>query len=94
MLIETTGPEDLASLQSSVAFKEVMKDIRYNMDGASATFKQQLTHQTIHSQFLLLSVSKKPEIPGYTAVPRDQLDLYAFPKTITDFLRNRELTLF
>ncbi len=94
ILIETPGPEDLATLQSSAAFKAVMKDIRYNMDAASATFKQQLTHQTIHSQFLILSVSKKPEIPGYTAIPRDQLDLYAFPKTITDFLRNKELTLF
>lgn len=94
ILIETSGPEDPATLQSSAAFKAIMGDIRYNMDAASATFKQQLTHQTIHSQFLLLSVSKKPEIQGYTAVPRNQLDSYAFPKTITDFLKNRELTLF
>jgi A/G-specific adenine glycosylase len=94
ILIETTGPEDTATLQSSAAFKNIVKDIRYNMDAASSTFKQQLTHQTIHSQFLLLTVAQMPEIPGYVAVRRDQLDQYAFPKTITDFLKNRELTLF
>lgn len=94
MLIETPGPEDVTALQSSAAFKDVMKDIRYNMDAVSGAFKQQLTHQTIHSQFLMLSVNKKPEMPGYMAIPRNQLDHYAFPKTITDFLSNRELTLF
>ncbi|PSL35728.1 A/G-specific DNA-adenine glycosylase [Chitinophaga ginsengisoli] len=94
ILIETSGPEDVTALQSSAAFKDVMKDIRYNMDAVSGAFKQQLTHQTIYSQFLMLSVNKKPEMPGYMAIPRNQLDHYAFPKTITDFLKNRELTLF
>ncbi|MBW8686288.1 A/G-specific adenine glycosylase [Chitinophaga rhizophila] len=94
ILLETTAPEDPATLQASTAFKDIMKDIRYNIDGTSAPLKQQLTHQTIYSQFLLLSVNEKPELPGYTAVPKEQLDHYAFPKTITDFLKNRELTLF
>lgn len=94
ILIEAPAPEDVTALQSTAAFKNIMKDIRYNTDAVSGTFKQQLTHQTIYSQFLMLSVSKKPEMPGYMAVPRNQLDHYAFPKTITDFLGNRELTLF
>lgn len=94
ILVETQGPEDVTALQSSATFKSIMKDIRYNIDAVSGTLKQQLTHQTIHSQFLLLRANGKPEMPGYTAIPRDHLDQYAFPKTITDFLRNRELTLF
>jgi A/G-specific adenine glycosylase len=94
ILIETTGPQDTATLQSTPSFKSILKDIRYNIDTASATFKQQLTHQTIHSQFLTLLVSQKPEIDGYMAISWEQLDNYAFPKTITDFLKNRELSLF
>jgi A/G-specific adenine glycosylase len=94
VLIETSAPTDFEALQQLPAFKEKTGDMRYNVDAVSASFKQQLTHQTIHSQFIMLSVAKKPEMPGYTAVPQDQLDRYAFPKTITDFLKRRELSLF
>jgi A/G-specific adenine glycosylase len=57
-------------------------------------FKQQLTHQTIYSQFLLLAAAKAPALADYMAVPRTRLNSYAFPKTITDFLQNRSLGLF
>lgn len=94
ILMETTQPQDAATLQINPLFKKILHNVRYNTDAVSATFKQQLTHQTIYSQFILLSVNELPEIPGYTAIPRTQLDELAFPKTITDFLKSRELSLF
>lgn len=94
ILIETPASTDTATLLEFPGFKKIMGDIRYNIDGISAPAKQQLTHQTIYSRFILLSVSKKPEIPGYMAIQEQDMDKYAFPKTITDFLRKGELSLF
>jgi A/G-specific adenine glycosylase len=94
ILIETQQPADISTLQSMPVFKNTLGDMRYNVEGTSAAFKQQLTHQTIYSQFIYLSVAKEPEMPGYIAVPRIQLDEFAFPKTITDFLKSKELSLF
>lgn len=94
VLIETQQPTDISTLQFMPVFKNTLGDMRYNIEGTSAAFKQQLTHQTIHSQFIWLSVTEQPEMPGYIAVPRKQLDDFAFPKTITDFLKSRELSLF
>lgn len=94
ILIETKEPTDTDALKKLPDFKEKLGNMRYNIDAVSAAFKQQLTHQTIYSQFIMLSVAKAPEMPGYLAVPQDQLDRYAFPKTITDFLKRGELSLF
>jgi A/G-specific adenine glycosylase len=94
ILIETQQPADIPTLQTMPIFKNTLVDMSYNIDGTSAAFKQQLTHQTIYSQFIFMSVKKQPEMPGYIAVPRTQLDDFAFPKTITDFLKSRELSLF
>ncbi|WP_232538725.1 A/G-specific adenine glycosylase [Chitinophaga tropicalis] len=94
ILIETPEPVDTASLQASAGFREIFGDIRYNIDGTSADFKQQLTHQTIHSRFILMTAAQKPEIQGYMAIPEQDMDNYAFPKTITDFLKKGKLSLF
>lgn len=94
ILIEMPGPVDAGELQAFTAFKELMQDIPCTLQGISPVFKQQLTHQTIYSQFLLLTAAKAPALAGYTAVPRTRLNSYAFPKTITDFLQNRSLGLF
>lgn len=94
ILLETPAPVNAQELQDSPAFKTVMQKVSYTVQGVSAAFKQQLTHQTIHSQFLLLSASEKPAIMDYMAVPNARLNNYAFPKTITDFLENKLLGLF
>ncbi|SFE72916.1 A/G-specific DNA-adenine glycosylase [Chitinophaga sp. CF118] len=94
ILVETQQPADISTLRTMPVFKNTLGDMRYNIEGMSAAFKQQLTHQKIYSQFIYLSVSKQPEMPGYIAVPRKQLDDFAFPKTITDFLKSGELSLF
>jgi A/G-specific adenine glycosylase len=94
MLLETPAPMTAQELQASPGFEALLQKVSYTVEGISPAFKQQLTHQTIHSQFLLLSAAKKPAIADYMAVPSKQLDNYAFPKTITDFLENKSLGLF
>lgn len=94
ILLETPAPMTAEELQSTPAFKDLLHKVVYTVQGISPAFKQQLTHQTIHSQFLLLSASKQPAIAEYMAVPNKRLNNYAFPKTITDFLENKSLGLF
>ncbi|NLR78739.1 A/G-specific adenine glycosylase [Chitinophaga eiseniae] len=94
ILIETPGPSDATTLQSSTAFKTILGSIPFELEGVSAPLKQQLTHQTIHSLFISLSVKQQPNLPDYTLVPRNSLHKYAFPKTITAFLESHHLQLF
>lgn len=94
VLIETTGPADITTLQSSGALAPILGKTAFEIERISAPFKQQLTHQTIHSQFISITVKKAPAIPGYTMVPRNSLNNYAFPKTITTFLESNHLQLF
>jgi A/G-specific adenine glycosylase len=94
ILVETSGPVTIQELEALPAFQNKLENTRYNIDGLSAAFKQQLTHQTIHSQFVMLTATQRPELPDYMAVPRKELDAYAFPKTITDFLQAKSLSLF
>jgi A/G-specific adenine glycosylase len=94
ILVETPAPVSTQELQESPAFKTLLQKVPYTMQGVSPAFKQQLTHQTIHSQFILLTASKRPAVADYMAVPNARLNSYAFPKTITDFLQNKSLGLF
>ncbi|MFY0253216.1 A/G-specific adenine glycosylase [Chitinophaga sp. 30R24] len=94
ILIETAGPTDITALQQSDDFKKIFGKTPFEIDRVSAPFKQQLTHQTIHSQFITLLVQQAPALPEYTLVAANRLHQYAFPKTITTFLESNHLQLF
>ncbi|MGO4294118.1 A/G-specific adenine glycosylase [Chitinophaga sp. RAB17] len=94
ILIETPAPSDITAIQSSEAFRQLFGNITFEIDRVSAPFKQQLTHQTIHSQFISITLKKRPDLPGYMLVARNSLNNYAFPKTITTFLESNHLQLF
>ena len=94
ILIETEAPADITLLQSTNAFRRIFGQTAYEIEQISAAFRQQLTHQTIHSQFINISVQQALPLPGYLFVPRSSLNNYAFPKTITSFLESNRLRLF
>ncbi|HVI47099.1 MAG TPA: A/G-specific adenine glycosylase [Chitinophaga sp.] len=94
ILIETPTPVDFSALQETNSFRELFAQHTFSFVAATAPSKQQLTHQTIHSQFITLSVKKPLATSEYIAVPRKELNNYAFPKTITSFLHNKKLQLF
>ena len=50
--------------------------------------RQQLTHQRINGRFFILRFDEAPAPPaGYTLIPQDNLNDYAFPKFINSFLK-------
>ncbi|CAL1520903.1 A/G-specific adenine glycosylase [Chitinophaga sp. MM2321] len=94
ILIETAAPLDFTLLQATDAFKEIFQHTPFTVVNIAAPAKQQLTHQTIHSQFVTLAVEKPLQVKDYLLVSRKLLPKYAFPKTITTFLQSKSLQLF
>lgn len=88
ILIETPAPATDDAILQSPLFQRLVGRYSYKMVRSTVEIKQQLTHQTIHARFLRLTVPpafKAPE--GYLQVSEDQLENYAFPKIIVDFLK-------
>jgi A/G-specific adenine glycosylase len=85
-LVETPAPADLAALRETAAFRQLLPESPKALD-AGVQLRQQLTHQTIHASFIRFRLSPDFTLPGdYMLVPEGQLERYAFPKIITDFL--------
>ncbi|NIG52216.1 A/G-specific adenine glycosylase [Chitinophaga sp. Cy-1792] len=89
ILIETPAAEDSTQILNSTDFQSIFGKQPFEVARVSKQFKQQLTHQTIHSQFINIEMEQPVEIPGYLLTERSTLDNFAFPKTITTFLQSK-----
>ena len=94
ILVETDAATDITALQNDHRFKELLGKIPFSIEKISALLKQQLTHQTIYSQFITIKVNELPTLNDYTLVAQQSLNNYAFPKTITSYLESNSLQLF
>ncbi|MCW3462214.1 A/G-specific adenine glycosylase [Chitinophaga nivalis] len=94
ILIETDEPTDITHLQAAPAFQNIFKSSPGTVENISAPFKQQLTHQTIHTRFITVAVKKPLAQQDWMLVPGTELNNYAFPKTITSFLQQHSMQLF
>ncbi len=59
----------------------------------TAPVNQKLTHQTIHAQFIGISLNKKSTPEGYEWIPFKQLAKLPFPKIITSYLKDKNVSL-
>lgn len=70
---------------------EIIPGIRYRVLSVSRQFRQQLTHQQVHGCFIRASLTSMPAIPGgYVKIKRQDLDKYAFPRLINQYLSEPE----
>jgi len=84
VLWEAEGPLDLPAEITKKGFaRELFGKEPLTVRHISKLYRQQLSHQTIHGQFITVSLGKPlPELKGYLLVDRRKLDEYAFPKFI------------
>ena len=77
--------EELSLLPQITALEKHVSGIQF-----SAQLKQRLTHQLINSRFYILTLNSKPaSLPDSGLwIPLKDLNSYAFPKTLVDFLEN------
>ena len=91
VLLENDGPvENITTVES---FKNVFGSIKFNITRVSQVYRQQLTHQTIHGQFISITINKPLALKGYQPVSPGELALLPFPKFITHYLSDKNVSL-
>jgi len=90
VLYESTGSLD-TPVQELPFWKEIVGEESYSIEAISPVYRQQLTHQTIHGQFILIRINNPlPALEkDYLLIEKQQLGAYAFPRFITAFLRGK-----
>lgn len=63
------------------------------IDSITPMYKQKLSHQTIHCQFINITLNKKITPEGYHWLSVKQLSKLAFPKIITSYLKDKNVSL-
>ena len=84
--------ETTESLEANFTRLEFLQQIfgkqAYTIKAISKDFHQELTHQSIHGQFITISVEKPvPALESYMLVEKKSLSRYAFPGLINNFLK-------
>ena len=94
ILEETTQAIPKEQITELPSFKKLLGKNKFEIIAVSKDYRQQLTHQTIHGQFIRISLKKPLKADGYRVVDARQLKKLPFPKLITAYLtENREKTL-
>lgn len=87
LLIETPGELDEKELAEIF-----QKQFGFRADLHSrAELKQKLTHQQVYFFIYRISVRDKIDVPGFTWVKTRELDQYAFPKSLQQYLLNQQI---
>ncbi|HRQ49960.1 MAG TPA: NUDIX domain-containing protein, partial [Agriterribacter sp.] len=74
--------------------KQLLSGSGASVTKASKIYTQQLTHQTLHGQFIEISVDKAPDLgPDFTGVTYRELCSYPFPKFMITYLQEKNVNL-
>lgn len=75
------------------AVKTITANNKLDVVSVSDVYRQQLTHQTIYGQFIRVTVNKPIALEGYEAVDKTQLERLPFPKFISQYLKDKTVSL-
>lgn len=93
VLVESAAATEVAELQKLPAFKKLLGKNGFTVETISRLYSQKLTHQTIYGQFITLQLKKPAQIEGYEAVTQKELLSLPFPKFITSYLKDKNVSL-
>jgi A/G-specific adenine glycosylase len=98
VLFETAEVIEIEQLINLPAFITVFKKNTFTVQRISKLYSQKLTHQTIHGQFIKIKLNKitglaKGVLDGYQAVDEKELAVLPFPKFITSYLKDKNVSL-
>ena len=93
VLVEAEAATDAVQLEKLPAFKKLLKKGTYNIETISKLYSQKLTHQTIHGQFIKIKLKNKAAIEGYQSVSQKEFASLPFPKFITNYLKDKNVSL-
>lgn len=93
-LVET----QTALTQKALTLHPVISQLLQQKEGVishvSKRYTQQLTHQTLHGQFIEIRLKKPPELGAdFVGVPYHELSYFAFPKFMITYLQEKNVNL-
>lgn len=86
-LLESEEDATIDGILKIAEKRKLIQKSYYHVDSVSPLISQQLTHQKIKGQFIKLTLSREPDMPGLIAVSQKQITRYAFPKFINSYLQ-------
>lgn len=93
VLYEAASPLDNSQVENLTILKTISRIKRPAVNWVSSAYKQKLTHQIIYGQFINISLTQKTTPEGYEWVPFSHLSKLAFPKIITLYLKDKNVSL-
>lgn len=93
VLIENDKILPLENIKKLPVIKKIFGKTVFEVVQISKPYRQLLTHQTIHGQFIKIAINSALSIPGYEAVSQKKLDKLPFPKFITGYLQDKNVSL-
>ena len=94
LLVEKDHPLPEKNLLLQPPVSQLLNQNEAVVTQISKLYTQQLTHQTIHGQFIEIRVSRVPTLgTDFISVPYQELDNYAFPKFMVTYLQEKNVNL-
>jgi A/G-specific adenine glycosylase len=90
-LIESASELSRGEIVKELGEQQELQSVSFELAGVSAMYKQQLSHQLIAGQFILLNLKQKPvadkkNYSGWQWVKKNELGKYAWPGFINQYL--------
>jgi A/G-specific adenine glycosylase len=92
-LLEKDAPFAVEKLAADATFKKLFGQSKPEIIKISKLYRQQLSHQTIQGQFIHVRVKKPVLLKGYETVSKRGLEQLPFPKFITTYLQDKNVSL-
>jgi len=86
LLVESSRILTRKKIHGELAKKNHLEKNSFEVKSVSPVFRQRLSHQLIEGRISFLKCRKKPELPGMFWVKKEELNQYAFPKFIKQYL--------
>ncbi len=93
MLHESDAPLSNVEVLKLPVLQLLTKKNNKQVQYISAPYQQKLTHQTIYCQFIKIELQNKPVIDGFEMVTAAKLLTLPFPKIITTYLKDKNVSL-
>ena len=93
VLIENTTMMETDKFKELEIVQTLFTGNYFEVVSISDVYKQQLTHQTIYGQFIKINIDKPLANDQYEAVTSEEINKLPFPKLITTFLKDKNVSL-
>ncbi|MEO5888735.1 MAG: A/G-specific adenine glycosylase [Ferruginibacter sp.] len=90
VLLESTAALELETM---LPIKNILGENEFEVEHISAFYKQLLTHQTIQGQFIRIKIQAPLLLKGYKPVRKIALQKLPFPKFISNYLEDKNVSL-